>query len=673
MALADAVGRVFDLDGALARSVQDYSPRAGQVAMAQAVATTLEDGGVLVVEAGTGVGKTYAYLVPALLSGARVLISTATKTLQDQLFSRDIPRLTAALGLPARVAMLKGRSSYLCAHRLSTARHDFRAMHPVAQADLAQIERWASTTRSGDIAEMAQLDERSPVIPLVTSTRENCLGTTCPQFTGCHINQARREAMVADVVVINHHLFFADLSIRESGVAELLPTVQCVVFDEAHQLNDIGVQFMGRQLSAAQLERYARDLGVQERHLARASDHWSMIADQLNRSVARFRALFSQDGSAIQQAWVQDQPSGVDEHQWRVAIADLHTALEQCQLVLRSVEELSPDLQGLSDRVSHLLLQLDVFSTPAEPGWVRWTETGRGIRLVQSPLDIAETLRAHIGGDVGNGARKSWIFTSATLGHDASLAQFIDSCGLEGAQVLHVHSPFDYASNAVLYLPTHLPKPSDARHAVAVAQLAAQGAGAIGGRTLVLTTTLRAMREIAGALRQHFSADGSMEVLLQGEAPKRELTDRFTQGQHGGNAGCILVASASFWEGVDVPGESLQLVVIDKLPFSPPDDPLVQARSRQLEAKGKNPFQHLHVPQAAIALKQGAGRLIRRITDRGILVVCDIRLTQMGYGRRILAALPAMRVVKTEGQFIQALDELTKPSTRDQPTLDHQP
>ncbi len=673
MALPEAVARVFEQNGVLARFVHDYSPRAGQLVMAQACAKTLQDGGVLVVEAGTGVGKTYAYLVPALLSGARVLISTATKTLQDQLFGRDIPRLTAALALPVHVAMLKGRSSYLCAHRLSIARHDLRSMHPVALADLAQIERWALTTLKGDIAEMGQLDERSPVIPLVTSTRENCLGTTCPKFSGCHINRARREALVADVVVVNHHLFFADLNVRESGVAELLPTVQCVVFDEAHQLNDIGVQFMGRHLSAAQLKRYARDLGAQEHQLSKVDDQWPLIVDQLGRSLEQFEAMFTLEGGTGQKAWVQNQPHGVDEQQWRNAVLALHTVLQQCRMVLGSAQELSPVLQGLCERTSHLLLELEAFSMPAEPGWVRWTETVHGVRLVQSPLDIAETLRSHIGSDVGNGARKSWIFTSATLGHDASLAQFIDSCGLEGAQVLHVNSPFDYASNAVLYLPNDLPKPFDPRHALAVAHLAAQGASVLRGRTMVLTTTLRAMREIAGALRHHFFADGSMEILLQGDGPKRELTDRFTRGQQGGDAGCILVASASFWEGVDVPGESLQLVVIDKLPFSPPDDPFVQARSRQYEAMGKNPFQQLHVPQAAIALKQGAGRLIRRMTDRGILVVCDNRLVQMGYGRRILAALPAMRLVKTQDQFIQALNELTKPSTRDQPKPDHQP
>lgn len=666
MLLGEAVARVFAPDGVLARSVNGYAPRTGQTAMALAVAATLENGGVLVVEAGTGVGKTYAYLIPTLLSGERILISTATKTLQDQLFGRDIPHLIAALGVPVRVAMLKGRSSYLCAHRLSFARHDINAMHPVAQADLARIEQWATTTRSGDLAEMPQLDERSPVIPLISSTRENCLGAKCPQVNGCHVNLARREAMAADVVVVNHHLFFADLSIRESGVAELLPTVKCVVFDEAHQLNDIGVQFMGRQLTTARLDRFVRDLGVQDRGLLRATDQWPMLTADLTRSVDRVCSLFARNAPAERQVWVQDQPAGVDAQQWQLATADLHVALAQSELVLRSMEEFSPELKGLRERAAQLMADLDVFSSAVTPGCVRWTETGRGVRWVQSPLDIADTMRATIfGANTVECSRKSWVFTSATLGHDASLAQFVESCGLETAQVLHVHSPFDYAANAALYVPSYFPKPGDSGHSAAVAHLVAQGASSLGGRSLVLTTTLRAMRDIAATLRQLFPDTSDIDVLLQGEAPKQELTDRFRQGRTGDAKGCILVASASFWEGVDVPGDALQMVVIDKLPFSPPGDPLVEARARQYQEKGKNPFQHLHLPQAAIALKQGAGRLIRRVTDRGILVVCDVRLTQMGYGRRILAALPAMKKINTEDEFFQALRELTKPSTMD--------
>ncbi len=666
MGLQDAVAQAFDADGALARCVDEFNPRSGQTTMALAVATTMESGGVLVVEAGTGVGKTFAYLVPALLSGERVLLSTATKTLQDQLFVRDLPRLVKALGMPVRTALLKGRSSYLCMYRLGNARQDEIALKASVQRDLARVETWSLLTRAGDMAELTQLDERSPVLPLVTSTRENCLGARCPQIHNCHVNLARREAMAADVVVINHHLFFADLNIRESGVAELLPTVHSVVFDEAHQLNEIGVQFLGRQLTTHQLDNFGRDLALQGQLMALAHAAWPEMLSELSHSVLVLRTLCGVGQDSRRIAWDAEQPSGIAAEDWRSAVSAVHTALQQTDVVLRSMEELSPELKSLHERGSRLMSELDMFSHAVLPGAVRWLEVGMSqVRLIQSPLDIADAMRSRvITSDGVVGSRKSWIFTSATLGHDASMAHFVASCGLEGAQVLQVQSPFDYQTQATLYIPAHLPKPSATGHSAAVAQLVAQGAAALGGRTLVLTTTLRAMREIAAALRQHFDAFSFMDVLLQGESPKRELTERFVQGSVAGTNGCILVGSASFWEGIDVPGDALQMVVIDKLPFSPPGDPVVEARARQLEANGSNPFHHYHVPQAAIALKQGAGRLIRRETDRGMLVVCDVRLTQMGYGRRILKALPAMRRITTQDQFAEALAGLlTRPST----------
>ena len=664
MGLQESVARVFESTGPLAQGVEGFTPRSGQSIMAQAVAGAIENGGALVVEAGTGVGKTYAYLVPALLSGKRILLSTATKTLQDQLFGRDIPRLTAALGIPVRVALLKGRSSYLCTHRLGFARQDLRAMHPAAQADLAWIEQWSGTTRSGDLAELPLLDERSPVIALVTSTRENCNGAKCPQFDACHVNRARREAMVADIVVINHHLFFADMNIRESGVAELLPTVQSVVFDEAHQLNEIGVLFLGRQLTTARLDRYAADLMAYGSRLALATGDWQTMVGQLNHCVSDLKALCTEGGVDLQQAWVDEQPPGVDANAWALTLAALHSALQQTETMLRSVEHVFGELAGLRERASQLAVELDDFSHPVKNGWVRWIEWGQGVKLVQSPLDIADTMRTKIiPVEDAREAGRSWIFTSATLGHDATMAQFLDSCGLQGAQVLQVQSPFDYQSQASLYVPAHMPKPSEVNHSESVADLVVQGATILGGRTLVLTTTLRAMRDIAAKLRQHFPELLGIDVLVQGESSKRELTDRFRCSPVGCR-GSILVATASFWEGIDVPGDALQLVVIDKLPFPPPNDPLVAARSRDSVEKGKNPFHHLHVPQAALALKQGAGRLIRSETDRGILVVCDIRLTQMGYARRIMAALPAMQKIKTEEEFVQALVLLTKPSTK---------
>ena len=633
--------------------------------MARAVAGVIQNGGVLVVEAGTGVGKTYAYLVPALLSGQRVLISTATKTLQDQLFGRDIPRLTAALNMPVRVVLLKGRSSYLCMYRLGFARHDLRAMHPAAQADLAWIERWSATTTSGDLAELPLLDERSPVIGLVTSTRENCLGAKCPQLHTCHVNLARREAMTADIVVINHYLFFADMNIRESGVAELLPTVHAVVFDEAHQLNEIGVQFLGRQLTGVQLDHYARDLTSCGSLFVLKDGDWGRITEEFAQGIAGLKSICRSGESGVRQAWFADHPPGLDSHAWASTMAALHTSFQQLEIVLRSLEEGSPEFTRLRERASQLAAELDLFSHPVQEGWVRWIEMGERVKLVQSPLDIADTMRSKFVSDGSvKGDTKSLIFTSATLGHDATLAHFLDSCGLQGAEVLQVQSPFDYKSQAVLYVPVHMPKPSDATHSEGVAALIAKAAPILGGRTLVLTTTLRAMHDIAEKLRQHFAELFEIEVLVQGESSKRELIDRFRSASGSDTVGYILVATATFWEGVDIPGDALQLLIIDKLPFAPPNDPLVAARSKNLEEKGKKPFQYLHLPQAAMALKQGAGRLIRSETDRGVLVVCDVRLTQMGYGRRILAALPAMKIVTSDEEFVRSLNALTKPSTK---------
>lgn len=667
MGLQEAVARAFDPGAGLAQSVEEFSPRNGQTVMAQAVAATMDSGGVLVVEAGTGVGKTFAYLVPALLSGQRVLLSTATKTLQDQLFGRDIPRLIAALGVPVRTALLKGRSSYLCLHRLADARQDVSTQSGAALRDLARVEAWSLTTRAGDLAELIQIDERSAVIPLVTSTRESCLGSQCPQVQSCHVNLARREAMAADVVVINHHLFFADLNIRESGVAELLPSVQAVVFDEAHQLNEIGVQFLGRQITTHQLDGFCRDLTLQGQKLVLGTADWRALVASLAHSVLSLRRLIADGNQVGRIAWLSGEPVGVDAQGWQSAVAQLHASLQHTDVVLRSLEDMSTDMHGLQSRAQRLTAELDVFSHPVQPGFVRWLDVGTQIRLVQSPLRIAETMQTRVfAPDAETQSRKSWVFTSATLGHDATMAYFLEDCGLRDATVLQVPSPFDYPSQAAMYVPSEMPNPGDPGHSAAVAGFVANASIVLGGRTLVLTTTLRAMREIATALRNHFARSSAIEVLVQGESSKRELTERFILGAKPGGHGCVLVGSASFWEGVDVPGDALQLVIVDKLPFSPPGDPVVEARAQHFQSNGKNPFHHFHVPQAAIALKQGAGRLIRRETDRGILVVCDVRLTRMGYGRRILAALPTMRVITTEEEFAWALHELTKPSTKDQ-------
>ncbi|MGB3072467.1 MAG: ATP-dependent DNA helicase [Ottowia sp.] len=642
--------------------------------MAQAVARVVGGGGVLVAEAATGVGKTFAYLVPALLSGERVLLSTATKTLQDQLYGRDLPAVARALGLPVRMALLKGRGSYLCLHRLESAPQALGSHERGAQHTLAKIERWAQSTRTGDLAEMPGLHENSPVIPLVTSTRENCLGADCPKWRACHVNLARREAMAADVVVINHHLFFADLAIRESGMAELLPTVRVVIFDEAHQLNETGIQFLGIHLGTAQLLDFSRDLLAVGLQQARGLADWSVLSSGVEMAARDLRMVFGPSRASSRLRWVEAVPEGLDPGEWQQALVRLGQALVQAAEALDTVSEMAPDFVRLRERAMLLGERVARFAGDCEPGSVRWVDVGSQLRLIESPLDIADVVRTRLLGTPGEreaaetaeaapeeaANARAWVFVSATLGDDERLSWFTGPCGLGDAEVLRVGSPFDYERQAALYVPRQIVKPNDPAHGVQVARLAGEAAERLGGRTMILTTTLRALRTIGDQLAERFDGSG-IEVLVQGQLPKRVLMDRFRAANEPGQAGAVLVASASFWEGVDLPGDTLQLVVIDKLPFPPPGDPLVEARCRRIEGEGRSAFSDYSIPEAAVALKQGAGRLIRRETDTGLLMICDTRLTSMGYGKRLLAALPPMRRLANEAEFQEALQDLVQP------------
>jgi ATP-dependent DNA helicase DinG len=663
MNLESQVLEAFASEGVLSRATDHFVPRSGQTEMALAVARAIEGTYPLVVEAGTGIGKTFSYLVPALLSGERVLLSTATKALQDQLFGRDLPALVKALGVPVSTALLKGRGSYLCLHRMEMARHDAAFPERSSLHALAKVEEWARVTRTGDLAELPGLDERSPVIPWVTSTRENCLGTPCPRFRACHVNHARREALAADVVVINHHLFFADLAVRESGVAELLPTVRIAIFDEAHQLNETGVQFLGKNLSTGQLLDFSGDMLGAGLQLARGLLDWQALAGKTEHAARELRLRVGKAYPGTKLRWTAPAPEGLDSDAWAAALAAVCMSLAQACEALGTAGEIAPDFVRLHERAVELAERTQAFTRPPEPGGVRWLDIGTQLRLVESPMDIAKTIQAKVFAD-DKAVTKSWIFTSATLGDDEPLSWFTQPCGLTEAAVLRVGSPFDYARQAAFYLPRDFPKPGDPRHTAAVAASAADWARRLGGRTMVLTTTLRALRAIGEALQAVFENSTEVEVLVQGAMPKRALIERFRQGDAQGGRGCVLVASASFWEGIDVPGDALQLVIIDKLPFPPPNDPMVEAKSRLLESEGKSAFNDYFLPEAAVALKQGAGRLIRRETDQGVLVVCDTRLASMGYGKRLLRALPAMQRLASEEALHDTLDRLTRTCTR---------
>jgi ATP-dependent DNA helicase DinG len=648
-ALRAEVAAAFGPGGELAQADPAYRERPGQTHMADAVTQALCNRDVLVVEAGTGVGKTYAYLVPVLLSGLRTLVSTATKSLQDQLHGRDLPRLTRALGLPARLALLKGRAAYLCQHRLDQARQQAQLPDHAAVRTLARIEKWSVATLTGDLAEVDALDERSPVIPLVTSTRENCLGSDCPKYRSCHVMHARREAMAADVVVVNHHLYFADLALRDSGVAELLPSVDAVIFDEAHQLSEAGVQFLGSHVGTAQLVDLSRDLLAAGLAHARGLRPWNEFAAAIEFSARDLRLVCAGPlRGAAKLRW--------EERAELPAFAPaLQAAALACAAAANALADVlgaAPDLPKLQERALTMAARLEAFELPVEPERVRWIDlSAHQARLAEAPLDIRDAMREQV-----EAQARAWIFTSATLGDDEHLSWFTHSAGVEEAHTLRVDSPFDYAGNARLYVPARFPKPSESAHLPAVAALAARCALALGGRMFVLTTTIRALQTVAEMMKELLAADldsPEVQLLVQGTMPKRALLDRFVQARR-----AVLVGSHSFWEGIDVPGDALQCVLIDKLPFPPPGDPLVQARTRSLEAMGGDAFNDYFVAEAAISLKQGAGRLIRSEGDRGLLIVCDPRMVTMGYGARLRAALPPMTAVASEAEALAWLAEL---------------
>ena len=638
---------IFDVDGPLARSDPHYQPRPAQLDLARAVCRALEDRTALVAEAGTGVGKTFAYLVPLLLSGGRALVSTATKSLQDQLFLRDLPRLVQQLGVPVHTALLKGRSSYLCRHRLQQARMSAQLPDRFAVRALARVEQWAQATRSGDLAEMDGLDERSPVIPLVTSTRDNCLGTECPEFRNCHVVHARREAMAADLVVVNHHLFFADMALRDSGVAELLPTVDAAVFDEAHQLVDAGVQFLGQTLGTSQTLELARDLLAVGNAQARGLAPWQERAAAVEKGARELRLALAGDQREVRGLRKLRWDERGDSPELAGALAALGESLAAAADALHATAAIGPDFVRLHQRTLALVELTERFASPPGDGRVRWIDLSpQQARLVETPLDIRDMLA-----EQRAGSPRAWIFTSATLGDDDALTWFTRQTALEDATTLRVQSPFDYATHARLWVPSRFPKPNESAHPAAVGALAARLAHALHGRTFVLTTTLRALEIVASALQAEAELIGaSLHLLTQGTQPRRALLQQFGDGH-----GKVLIGSHSFWEGIDMPGDALQCVLIDKLPFPPPNDPLVEARVKQLQAQGHNAFDEVHVAEAAVSLKQGAGRLIRTETDHGLLVVCDPRMRQMGYGRRLQAALPPMGVLSDE---TEALDWL---------------
>lgn len=621
-----AVDDFLGSGGRLARQVEGFAYRPQQAEMARTVAQCLDQGGVLICEAGTGTGKTFAYLVPALLSGRKVVISTGTRNLQDQLYQRDVPRVREVLGVPCAVAMLKGRANYLCAHRLETAWLEGRQRSRTLTDLLQRVRRWAARTERGDIAELIDIPEDAPVWPLVTSTTENCLGQECPSHSTCHLVEARRRAQEADVVIVNHHLLCADLALRDDGFGELLPTADCYVIDEAHQLPETASDFFGHTLSTRQLHDLARDIELESHREGGPPPELLAAAERVGKGARDLRLAFGVEARRAPWTEVAAAPDVAS------ALDGLQAALADCAAALEARGDRGRGLDSCLARSLALGEALRAFGGPdaGDPNEIRWLETFQaGFRLNRTPLDIAETFRARF-----TARRGTWIFTSATLAVGGDFAHFQHRLGIDEACTAQWDSPFDYAHQALWFLPRGLPDPNEPGFNRAVADLAVEVLTASRGRGFLLYTSHRALGEAAA----HLAGRLPYPLLVQGSAPKSELLERFRRL---GNA--VLLGTASFWEGVDVRGEALSVVIIDRLPFASPGDPVLQARIDALRAEGGNPFREYQLPQAVIALKQGAGRLIRDVTDRGVLVVCDRRLLSRSYGQVFVRSLPPFR------------------------------
>ncbi|MBI0328283.1 ATP-dependent DNA helicase [Burkholderia plantarii] len=693
---------IFGEGGLFSRALDGYRPRASQIDMARAVAAAMEastrklpepeifdnrkrparklqgddatgedargtaaaaeadDGAdnTLIVEAGTGTGKTYAYLVPAMLWGGKVIVSTGTKHLQDQLFQRDVPTVRDALAVPVTVAMLKGRANYLCHYYLQRTADNGRLPTRQDTAYLQEIVRFAKITRSGDKAELASVPETSPVWSMVTSTRDNCLGQECPHYKECFVMQARREAQQADVVVVNHHLFFADIMLRDTGMAELLPSANTIIFDEAHQLPETATLFFGETLSTTQILELARDAVVEGLAHARDAVEWVKLGGALERAARDVRLAFA-DSGIVRMSLAQLG----DDHPLFGALDDVDAALDALATALAGQSERAESIGACLRRARELQGILAGWVAPEaaaaqaardakaaakasggeagakpqdDPGEkVRWVEVfSQTVQLHETPLSVAPIFAKQRAG-----VPRAWIFTSATLSVRGDFTHYAAQMGLSSRRSMTLPSPFDYPEQGLLYVPRNLPQPSSPAFTDAVFDAALPAIEASGGGVFMLCTTLRAVDRIAAKLRETIEARGwNLPLLVQGDASRTELLDRFRAY---GNA--ILVGSQSFWEGVDVRGDALSLVVIDKLPFAPPDDPVLAARLDALTKKGLSPFAVHQLPQAVITLKQGAGRLIRAETDRGVLMICDTRLVDKPYGRRIWQSLPPFK------------------------------
>ena len=618
---------IFGSDGELVKHINGFQPREGQVAMAHAIERAIEQQTHLVAEAGTGTGKTFAYLIPAMLSGKKTIISTGTRNLQDQIFEKDFPLIRDVLKVPTQGAVLKGRSNYLCLYRLNQAQIQTSGFNAEADAELAEIERWSNQTIDGDIAEVTSVAEDSFVWQQVTSTADNCLGQECPMMTECHPLLARKKAQEVDVLIVNHHLLCADWSLKDDGFGQLLPDAELIIIDEAHQLIDTASRFLGISVSARQILTLLSDVSSEQLKLASDMPALNDLTHVINEDIREMRKLLpeqSMKGSWVELGELKDFTHGLN---------CLIDRVNQLFKVLTDVAIRSKGLEACWKRCEDLLLRLKLFSNSDPQDWIQWFETyQRTFTFNRTPLDISKAFASF-----AFASEASWVFTSATLSVNKKFDFFTKRLGLQEAETGMWESPFDFVHQSLMYVPTGMPEPRDDSYTATMIEKIKPVLEASKGRAFILFTSHKALQEASNILL----AETDFKLLVQGDLPKQQMLDSFRRSER-----AVLLGTASFWEGVDVRGEALSCVIIDKLPFASPGDPVTKARLEHMTANGQSPFSEFQLPSAALTLKQGVGRLIRDVEDKGVLVLCDPRLSSKGYGKVFVQSLPAMPITQ---------------------------
>ena len=633
----DRISNIFSVNGELSQSIKCFRPRTEQIEMAHAVGESIQNKSSLVIEAGTGTGKTFAYLAPALVFGKKTIISTGSKNLQDQLFNRDLPAIKKALNFTGKIALLKGRANYLCLERLDQVIAQGVLGDKSVLVELSKVRKWNNSTKTGDFTECIELAEDSPIIPQLTSTAESCLGTDCPNYSECYVASARKKALNADLVVVNHYLFFADMAVKESGFGELIPNAEVIIFDEAHQLPDIASQYFGQSLTSRQLFDLCKDINIVYRTELKDMQQLGTTSDTLLKVVQDFRLLLG-NGSNVRGNWRELYTQSAVKKSFELLQEKIDFLAEVIKLALGR----SQTLDSIFDRVESIKIQLKRLSETNIVGYCYWYEgNGRQFGLHITPLTVADKFGAQL-----EAKEAAWIFTSATLEVGGTFNHFCLRLGIENATQKILPSPFNYSEQSLLCVPRYLPNTNQANTLSSLGEMLLPVIEANKGRCFVLCTSYSMMRGLA----EYFREKSNLSILLQGETSKGKLLEQFIKETHS-----VLMATSSFWEGVDVRGDALSLVIIDKLPFTAPDEPLLKARIEDCRLQGGDPFNDIQIPEAVITLKQGVGRLIRDVTDRGVVIICDNRLVMRNYGETFLKSLPNSSRTRDLNKVIQFL------------------